>query len=555
MRATAGSAPVPEVSRSSRIFGNPAAMTGIDWALLAIVLVGAAAVRAIFYTGFFGSDEVTYVDAAMSAANGSWPNSTYIGAIRLGVNLPIAAAISIFGTSEPAVASWGFVCSVVEVAAVYWFGNRTMGRPLAVVASLVLALLPLHVHLAGRIMADPPLALFITATFVLLFEAQQRQSNLLYLLAGVCAGLTFWIKEAALIFVAVPVLWAVVRRDAFRGWAWFFGGLAALVAGNFASMWVLSGNPMHLLSSVGASLGRYDALAAQGNADYSSAALYYPDYLFLRVWHTWLLGYFAVLGIVTAALRIRRNTPDAATLRYLLVWAVGLVGIFSLMIVSVSPLRFIPKQTNYMTIFLAPLSVLAGIGLLALRPIARSLGLSIYVLGALVLCALEQQTIYTFTANSRTALVFAGEHPEATVYVVTNAERLNRWVAMVSRTDVAPVRNLRSMSFLFDASKDGPKPSRAISSAGDDLAIVDVETIGWGNNGIGSVMQIPPCWEKMGTLPAKANVTAAGVVTRSIETVLRFLPAGAGASAADKLAERFTTLPALLYRVPAACAN
>jgi 4-amino-4-deoxy-L-arabinose transferase-like glycosyltransferase len=246
-------APVAHVNRSSRSFGNPADMTGVDWVLVAALLAGAAAIRAIFFTGFFGSDEVTYVDAATSAANGVWPNSTYIGAIRLGVNLPIAAAIAIFGPTVAAVSSWAFICSVLEVGVVYWFARRAMGRPLAVVASLLLAVLPLHVHLAGRIMADPPLALFITTTFVVLFEAQRRQSDRLYLLAGLCAGLTFWIKEAALIFVGVPVLWAVVRRDALRGWAWFFGGLLALVAGNFAAMWLLSGNPLHLVGADGAS--------------------------------------------------------------------------------------------------------------------------------------------------------------------------------------------------------------------------------------------------------------------------------------------------------------
>jgi hypothetical protein len=546
-------APVAPVDRNTRTFGKPAVLTGVDWMLLAMLLVGAAAIRALFYTGFFGSDEVTYVDAAMSAVNGVWPNSTYIGAIRLGVNLPIAAAIAIFGPSVAAVSSWAFLCSVLEVGVVYWFGHRAMGRPLAVVASLLLAVLPLHVHLAGRIMADPPLALFITTTFVVLFEAQQRQSNRLYLLAGLCAGLTFWIKEAALIFVGVPVLWAVLHRDALRGWTWFFGGLLALVAGNFAAMWLLSGDPLHLVGAVGASVGRYETLAAQGNADYSRAALYYPDYLFVRIWHTWLLGYFAVLGIAIAALRIRRNAPEATALRYLLVWGLGLVAVFSLMIVSISPILLIPKQTNYMTIFLAPLSVLAGIGIVALRPVAKALGLSFFLLGALVLCAMEQQTIRTFTANSATTVAFAGQHPDATVYVGTNAERLNRWVGLVTDTDVAAVRNLRSMSALFEATKLGPRPSEVVSPAGNDFAIVDGETIGWGNNGISSITQIPPCWQKIGTLPTRANATAGSVVITSIETVLRAIPAAAGASAADKLAGRFTPRPALLYRVPASC--
>ena len=98
---------------------------GTDWALLGAIVVFAALLRMVFFTGYFGSDEVTYVEAAIAAANGVWPNSLYIGAIRLGVNYPIAIAIALFGVSEAAVSMWGFLCSVLEVGVVYWWGaNR-----------------------------------------------------------------------------------------------------------------------------------------------------------------------------------------------------------------------------------------------------------------------------------------------------------------------------------------------------------------------------------------------------------------------------------------------
>src|SRR5205809_4809948 len=45
---------------------------------------------------------------------------------------------------------------------------------------------------------------------------------------------------------------------------------------------------------------------------------------------------------------------------YIVLWALGLLLILSFAVVSFSPFRFIPKQTNYMQIFAAPFSLLAG---------------------------------------------------------------------------------------------------------------------------------------------------------------------------------------------------
>ena len=44
---------------------------------------------------------------------------------------------------------------------------------------------------------------------------------------------------------------------------------------------------------------------------------------------------------------------------YIVLWALGLLLILSFAVVSFSPFRFIPKQTNYMQIFAAPFSLLA----------------------------------------------------------------------------------------------------------------------------------------------------------------------------------------------------
>jgi hypothetical protein len=46
--------------------------------------------------------------------------------------------------------------------------------------------------------------------------------------------------------------------------------------------------------------------------------------------------------------------------RFVLGWAAGLLLIFSLLPVSVSPLELIRKEANYIEIFVIPLALLAG---------------------------------------------------------------------------------------------------------------------------------------------------------------------------------------------------
>lgn len=81
----------------------------------------------------------------------------------------------------------------------------------------------------------------------------------------------------------------------------------------------------------------------------------YLTYLFVKIYHTGLVGWLALAGVVLA---IRRGIE--AGFRFVLGWAAGLLLIFSLLPVSVSPLELIRKQANYIEIFVIPLALLAG---------------------------------------------------------------------------------------------------------------------------------------------------------------------------------------------------
>jgi len=67
-------------------------------------------------TGVFGSDGVTYIATAFHLLDGDWTVSSYVGANRLGVNLPVAAFAQVFGRTVWDAALYSLLTSLGEVA-------------------------------------------------------------------------------------------------------------------------------------------------------------------------------------------------------------------------------------------------------------------------------------------------------------------------------------------------------------------------------------------------------------------------------------------------------
>jgi Dolichyl-phosphate-mannose-protein mannosyltransferase len=488
---------------------------------LAGVLVLACVARIVFFTGFFGSDEVTYLDSAARLLAGDWTPPEYIGAIRYGINVPMALTLAVFGRSEFAANLWAFACSAGEVALIFLFARATLGLRVAALAAGVLALLPLHVHYAGRLMADAPLAFFITSSFVLLWFAEQRRSVPLYLAAGAAAGMVFWIKEVVtvywLAFAIFPLLWRTWR------WEWLLAAGAALgvVIANMVLMFFIADDAFHVLNSIGAATTRIAGLGGS----IASGPLYYVKYLFLDVRHTWLLGPLAAGGVVVWLLRRGRgqSTREGAlaaqgsraavvdpALAYVVAWALGLFAIFTFFPVSLSPPRLIMKQTNYMLIFAAPLSLLAGYALAAIRaPVKFAVATAAVVGGSLVLGALEQQAIRNFTANTRATLEFVGKQTDADVYVMSQAIRGAIYYSFFSGHPEDRAR-ARYVGDLVDKSA---APMQTVSTqARPVVAIVDHETLGWSDERLRTAADVPSCWVKVGRLDPRGTGIGHSVV-------------------------------------------
>ena len=520
-----------------------------DWLNLAIVLAIATAMRVLFYSGFFGSDEVTYIETAANIASGDWRASNYIGATRYGMNLPVALVIYLFGLSEFTANLWPFLCSVGEVATVYLIARWLWGTRTAGICAGLLALLPLHVMFAGRMMADPPLAFFLTLSVALLLRAAQVKTWTAFLATGLAWGGVFWVKESvAILYTPVFLILAFYLNRITARWLWLFSGMAIAVVANCALMYLVAGNPLHIFAVIKAGLGGYSGWVAK------TSPWYYFNYLFLDIRHTFLLGFLAVGGMFLYALSSLRTRQTSTGAQFVVLWVLLMVGMFSFAIVSVSPVKLIMKQTNYMLIFCGPLALLAGWFLSELpRKVLVPLG-TVVALGSVVLAAFEQQAIAVFTANSRAVHVFLRDHPNAFLVGTTNNQRAVNFYSMMENK-----RELRSRVITFAELATAQSAGDAGNLAGriasrDVHGIFDLQTIDWGYKpgGIRKLADIPKCWVTEAPMIPAALGSGSWVV-KGMLTFVKLAPESVQKKLLEAVQPIASPLPAYQYRIEPAC--
>lgn len=380
-----------------------------DWVALSLIFLFALALRIVFFTGFFGSDEVTYTERAVAWLLGDRSIPEYVGANRLGITLPVAAIMGIFGRSEFTANLWSLACAMGELVLVWFVAMRLGGRTLAIAATLLLAMTPLHIHYSGRLMADIPVSFFMTlsAAAILLGRNDRYWGAVI---SGAAAGCVFWIKPPVVIFtLAILALMMLERRPLRHYLVWGFAA-ACVVAMNFAMMWIYAGDPFFILKAMSSRLGLVVAMD-----DIDKRAHAYLVWLFVDMRFTWLLGWFALLGLF---LGYRQVELRLSTLK-VLVWLSSLILVFSLWPASLKPIDLIFKQSNYMTLFLAPATISGGLLVSLSKPFARAAMMITYCAGGLFFAALQQADIQTFSANARAMPDFIKQQPDSTFYIGT----------------------------------------------------------------------------------------------------------------------------------------
>lgn len=510
-------------------FASPVAARTRDgaavlWLDLAWLLAFALLLRLAFFNGAFGSDDVVYFWRSVDVARGEWTSANYNGALRYGFNIPAGALMALFGATPFVANLWPLACSLAEVALVYVVAAELWGRRAAICAALLLAAMPLHVAVATRLHADPVVSFFLSLGFALFLFALRRRSRALYFGCGLALGMVFWVKELAAVtlfaFFVFPLAGRAVpplERRWEPPWGWVVAGAALMLALNLALMRVVTGDALHLFKVV---LGAVSRNFIHGGQD-EDAAGYYLRYLFLDLRHTWIAALLACGGVAVLWRRRRADGERPSAGWYAVAWLLALLAVLSLFPVSLRPLRLVMKQSNYLTLFLAPIALLAGYFIAVLPRRAAAALLAVGVAGGVLLGALQQADYRVFTANSKAAAAFARAHAPAVVVGSTNNSGLSVYGGMAGR--------IPSFADVL------AKPALGATAGAGLYAVLDPQTIDWKPGGARVAAPLP-CWKPARTL-------------EPLELGLGNALAGAAAAGAARLPGPFVKVSAALQRL------
>lgn len=243
-------------------------------AIAAAIVVGLA-LRLACWTGLIASDDLTHAWAAthlwhdpIERGMPDGPDSPYtVNARRVGVNLPLALAATIAGPSERSLGAMTLAESLLGVLACAAWAGALAGRRAAVLAAWLAAVTPVDVWHATIWLQDDLYAAGLAGAMAAAAWAVRTERARWWIVCGALLGYLQYVKESAVLVVAVLVLAGLVRSVRARR---LERGLVALVAG-FAAMqalacayWAIAmGDPLYYLH---AWLGRQAAVEGEAAA-------------------------------------------------------------------------------------------------------------------------------------------------------------------------------------------------------------------------------------------------------------------------------------------------
>jgi len=489
--------------------------------ILSLIVTLSFAVKIFYFNGAGGSDDIRYLERSLDVAQWQWTSADFNGSLRYGYNIPSGFLIGLFGLNIFTANLWALICSLTEVSVVFLFAWKYLGHKAAFYAALLLAFMPLHVAVATRLHSDPVVCLFLSLSFIMFYKAEREPGKQLYFLTGIVLGCVFWTKELLALAYACFLFYPVLIRKIKFEWLYLvLGGLTMLLA-HFALMQFIAGDPFHAFKTILGQLKGDFIASSNGGVD---EPWFYFRYLFINLKHTWITSLLIPFGV----LAYRRLPTEEAkgALRYVAFWLISLLLVLSFFPLSLNPVTFAMKQYNYLSLFLAPIVLIAGV-VIATMP--RMLAYTIFpviLVGGFVLSAVEQQAYHLRTASSWGLLAFSESHPDKEIY--------------------GSVKNWRIACFnqVVNGKSCGSSKIHEFSQLPENLpktpavpvyAVIDRASLGQFEYDV-KIGQTPACWREVGAITPAAMGNSRYIID-SILAAKAIMPA--------KVAEKFEEMKAI----------
>jgi len=263
------------------------------------------------------------------------------------------------------------------VVAIYWLGRAPFGRVVALIAALCLACSPWLVYFSALAYLDMTMTALVTVAYLLLWPA--LRAPWLYLIAALCIGMGAASKYTATLAIPGMVLFTAYYFLAIRPrlpiaqrpkvpWFWWIAAVIIMPLAFLAADPAIWPNPLNLLHHSflfeweHSIHGHLTFLAGQYATHVPQWAIIYIILNKMTAFVTIPAAFFLVFAFVQLVrfhlhLTSAKNSDgvpptDAASLSFLLIWLLSILGTFSLLNIVVGTHYHLP---------LAPSVALAGV--------------------------------------------------------------------------------------------------------------------------------------------------------------------------------------------------
>ncbi|MBI3854482.1 MAG: glycosyltransferase family 39 protein [Planctomycetes bacterium] len=217
---------------------------------LALLLLLAAALRLVFFTGLLIGDDIVYSRIAVDRLNGK-VDVTNVQQTRSGFLLPILVSYALFGAGELPLVLYNLLCSTALVGAAFALGRILFGDVAGLLAGLLAAVHPNLVRFATECHTDTPLALWVALAVLVIYTARMSDPGARRrILTGLLLGWAYLHKESTIymgLFFAGH--WWATRR----AWTWYLPialTLAGVMAAEMIGFASLTGDPLARYSMI-----------------------------------------------------------------------------------------------------------------------------------------------------------------------------------------------------------------------------------------------------------------------------------------------------------------
>ncbi len=320
--------------------------------LMILILIFAAVLRLIFFSGIDSSDSLFYTSFADSVAKGAPDLTPNLNSLRIGLLYPVSVLYRLFGVNDISSNILVLLASLGSIVLAYKFGTLLFNDKVGLLSAFLLSFFPLDVVYSTVLLPDVPSAFFaaLSVYFFLKSEKINKKHNsyLCCFLSGLSLGIAYLIKELSLLIVLFFMIYVVYNKKIKKEYFFIALGFALIFFIESLYFLMLTGDQFFRFS-MGKS--QWNTLIVfnnlYGRGSFPSGLFHYPYIIFTDN----LLALFYTFIFIAAAYCIINKKKEAYSYLF---WFVPLLLYLSFGSASLTKYIPFPPASRFLLIITIP---------------------------------------------------------------------------------------------------------------------------------------------------------------------------------------------------------